>query len=149
RGTRETGGAAMRHLFGIGMVGVLLLGLSNERSQSADAASPKWLSATAYVVPKETATEGEGYFALIEGLNQRLYIGTHANGINSWLVEFDPSAAKMNIVVDAHKAITVKCSGFAAQSKIHTRNNTGASGRIYFGTKQGYPTQDESRLAYP
>ncbi len=109
----------------------------------------KWLSSTAYVIPKETATEGEGYFAIIEGLNRRLYIGTHANGVNSWLVEFDAAALKMNVVVDAHAAITVKCSGFASQSKIHTRNNTGASGKIYFGTKQGYPTSEESRLAYP
>src|SRR5947208_1197102 len=120
-----------------------------ELAWAGDGVPSNWLVATAYVVPKETATEGEGYFALIEGLNQRLYIGTHANGINSWLVEFDPAAAQMKIVADAHQAITVKCSGFAAQSKIHTRNNTGASGKIYFGTKQGYPTKDESRLAYP
>ena len=53
----------------------------------------KWLSSTAYVIPKETATEGEGYFAIIEGLNRRLYIGTHANGVNSWLVEFDAAAS--------------------------------------------------------
>ncbi|MFN4260440.1 MAG: hypothetical protein ACK4RK_14190, partial [Gemmataceae bacterium] len=52
--------------------------------------APQWLPATAYVIPKWTATEGEGYFALIEGHNGRLYIGTHANGVNSWLVEFDP-----------------------------------------------------------
>jgi hypothetical protein len=25
------------------------------------------------------------------------------------------------------------------QAKIHTRNNTGVSGKIYFGTKQGSP----------
>ncbi|MBI3864862.1 MAG: hypothetical protein HY290_23545, partial [Planctomycetia bacterium] len=52
----------------------------------------KWLKATAYVVPKETASEGEGYFSIIEGLNGRLYVGTHANAVNSWLVEFDPQA---------------------------------------------------------
>ena len=28
-----------------------------------------WLQATAYAVPKETATEGEGYFSIIEGHN--------------------------------------------------------------------------------
>ena len=27
----------------------------------------KWLQATAYAIPKETATEGEGYFSIIEG----------------------------------------------------------------------------------
>ena len=110
----------------------------------------KWIEATAYVIPKETATEGEGYFSIIEGNNRRLYIGTHANGVNSWLVEFDPGATEMKIVVDAHKAIGTDLKGFGAQSKIHTRNNVGkVSGRIYFGTKQGYPTKDENREDYP
>lgn len=109
----------------------------------------KWVPSTAFVVPKETATEGEGYFAIIEGLNNRLYIGTHANAVNSWLVEFDPAAKKMNIVVDAHKAIGKDLKGFGSQSKIHTRNNTGKSGLIYFGTKQGYPNKDEKREDYP
>src|SRR5206468_12586464 len=94
----------------------------------------KWIKATAYAVPKETATEGEGYFSIIEGLNGRLYIGTHANAVNSWLVEFDPAAEKMKAVVDAHKAIGKDLKGFGAQAKIHTRNNVGASGKIYFGT---------------
>src|ERR1035437_5725721 len=49
-----------------------------------------WLPVTAYAVPKETAPEGEGYFSIIEGHNGRLYIGTHADGVNAWLVEFDP-----------------------------------------------------------
>ena len=60
-----------------------------------DLTKAKWVKSTAYVVPKETCTEGEGYFSIIEGLNDRLYIGTHANAVNSWLVEFDPAAAKM------------------------------------------------------
>jgi hypothetical protein len=106
----------------------------------------KWIDATAYVIPKETATDGEGYFAIIEGHNRRLYIGTHANAVNSWLVEFDPGAEKMKIVVDAHKAIGNDLKGFGAQAKIHTRNNTGKlTGKIYFGTKQGYPTQGRAR----
>ena len=111
----------------------------------------KWLPATAYAVPKETAPEGEGYFAIVEGHNGRLYIGTHANAVNSWLVEFDPTAAKMNIVTDAHKAIGKDIKGFGSQAKIHTRNNVGASGKIYFGTKQGYPdtAKGEKREDYP
>jgi len=114
------------------------------------AAEPiKWLQATAYAVPKETATEGEGYFSIIEGLNGRLYIGTHANAVNSWLVEFDPVAEKMKVVTDAHKAIGKDLRGFGAQAKIHTRNNVGASGKIYFGTKQGYPDKTEKREDYP
>lgn len=125
---------------------------SHESFAAGDPEKPagaKWLPAKAFVVPKETATEGEGYFAIIEGHNGRLYVGTHANGVNSWLVEFDPKAEKMNVVVDAHKAITVTASGLASQAKIHTRNNTGASGRIYFATKQGYGAKGEDRLAYP
>src|SRR5262245_6146465 len=112
-------------------------------------APAKWLPATAYCVPKETATEGEGYFAIIEGLNKKLYIGTHANAVNSWLVEFDPAAKQMKVAVDAHKAIGADAKGFAAQAKIHTRNNVGASGKVYFGTKQGYPAKDEKRTDYP
>ena len=118
-------------------------------ASAADAPVRKWLPSTAHVIPKETATEGEGYFAIIEGLNGRFYIGTHANAVNSWLVEFDPVAKQMKIVVDAHKAIGKDLRGFGAQSKIHTRNNTGASGKIYFGTKQGYPTATEKREDYP
>jgi hypothetical protein len=116
-----------------------------------DLATAKWVKSTAFVVPKETATEGEGYFAIIEGLNGRLYIGTHANAVNSWLVEFDPAAEKMKVVVDAHKAIGKDLRGFGAQAKIHTRNNVGASGKIYFGTKQGYPdtAKGEKREDYP
>jgi sugar lactone lactonase YvrE len=109
----------------------------------------KWIESTAFVIPKETAPEGEGYFSIVCGNNGRLYIGTHANAVNAWLVEFDPKAEKMNVVVDAHKAIGTDATGFAAQSKIHTRNNVGASGKIYFGTKQGYPAEGEKREDYP
>jgi len=108
-----------------------------------------WVPSTAHVIPKFTAPEGEGYFSIIEGHNGRLYIGTHANAVNSWLVEFDPKAQKMKVVVDVHKAIGTTATGFASQSKIHTRNNVGASGKIYFGTKQGYPTAEEKREDYP
>ncbi len=116
----------------------------------APPASPaKWLQATAHLIPKETAPEGEGYFSIIEGRNDRLYIGTHANGVNSWLVEFAPKGPRMRVVVDAHKAIGTDAKGFASQAKIHTRNNVGASGKIYFGTKQGYPAAGETREDYP
>ena len=45
----------------------------------------------------------------------------------------------MKAVVDTHKEIGTTATGFAAQAKIHTRNNVGTSGKIYFGTKQGRP----------
>ena len=34
-------------------------------------------------------------------------------------------------------------TGYAAQSKLHTRNFVGPSGKIYVGSKQGYPTAQE------
>src|SRR6516225_3317875 len=133
------------------LVAFILSGLCLTSSARAEqeVATARWVKSTAYAVPKETATEGEGYFSIIEGLNGRLYIGTHANGVNSWLVEFDPAAPKMKVVTDAHKAIGKDLKGFGSQAKIHTRNNTGASGRIYFGTKQGYPSATEKREDYP
>jgi len=128
----------------------LVLGMAASPTFAADPLPDRWIGARAHVVPKETAPEGEGYFSIIEGHNGRLYIGTHANAVNSWLVEFDPEAGKMKKVVDAHQAIGVDVRGFAAQSKIHTRNNTGKlTGRIYFGTKQGYPAEGETREDYP
>lgn len=108
-----------------------------------------WLPATAYAVPQETAPQGEGYFSIVEGYNRRLYIGTHAERQNSWLVEFDPRTEKMRPVVDAHREIGTTATGFAAQAKIHTRNNVGASGKIYFGTKQGHPQPPETWKDYP
>jgi hypothetical protein len=129
------------------------LTVATERGLAKEPPDPKaktaWLPATAYTIPKETAPEGEGYFAIVEGHNGRLYIGTHANGVNSYLVEFDPSTKQMKVVVDVHKAIGVDKKGFGSQAKIHTRNNVGKSGKIYFGTKQGYPAAGEKREDYP
>ena len=137
----------------IAAAGQLALGPAPAAGQ--DAPKRNWLPSKAYCVPKETATEGEGYFSIIEGHNGRLYIGTHANAVNSWLVEFDPANANnpqqgMKVVVDTHKAIGKDLKGFGSQAKIHTRNNTGKlTGKIYFGTKQGYPNDKEKREDYP
>lgn len=132
-------------------VATLAAGVFRVAPSAAQEKSPprKWVDATAYVIPKETAPDGEGYFSIVCGNNGRLYIGTHANAVNSWLVEFDPRAKQMQVVVDAHQEIGTNATGFAAQAKIHTRNNVGASGKIYFGTKQGYPTEGEKREDYP
>lgn len=132
----------------LALLTVAALGSSALRAE--DEPKYKWVPSTAYVIPKYTATEGEGYFSIIEGHNKRLYIGTHANAVNSWLVEFDPATEKMDVVVDTHKAIGKDLKGFGSQAKIHTRNNVGASGKIYFGTKQGYPDEKkEKREDYP
>ena len=128
---------------------IALLFFSIHASLNAEIPKPQWLRTTAHLIPKWTAPEGEGYFSIIEGHNQRLYIGTHANGANSWLVEFSPKSGKMKIVTDVHKAAGIKANGFAAQAKIHSRNNVGRSGKIYFCTKQGYPAKGESRSKYP
>lgn len=108
-----------------------------------------YLPSKAYRIPKETVSEESGYFSIIEGLDKKVYVGTAKYGSNAYLVEFDPEEESMRIVVDAHKEIGTSPSGFAAQAKIHTRNNVGRSGRIYFGTKQGYPQKGESRELYP
>jgi len=117
--------------------------------------SEHWLWSTAYRIPPETTTEESGYFALVEGHNRRIYIGAAKYGDNAFLVEFDPAVARhehgksaMRIVVDAEKEIGVDRKGFAAQAKFHTRGNVGESGRIYHGTKQGYPKEGEKRSDY-
>src|SRR5205085_1022003 len=38
-------------------------------------------------------------------------------------------------------------TGYAAQSKLHTRNFVGPSGKIYVGSKQGYPSPAENEAA--
>ncbi len=109
---------------------------------------PHWVWTKAHALPKHTTSEGSGYFSIIEGANGKLYIGTAKYGHNAFLVEFDPQTEKMKVVVDAHKEIGTTATGFAAQAKIHTRNNIGKSGKIYFGTKQGYPQKTEKRADY-
>src|SRR5204863_6635091 len=80
--------------------------------------------------------------------NGRLYIGAAKYGVDAYLIEFDPKTETMKMVLDVHQVIGSKAKGFAAQSKIHTRNNVGASGKIYVGSKQGYPEKGEKRSDY-
>lgn len=126
----------------------LLVATAAHPASAAPAAEP-WLWSTAHLIPKETTNQGSGYFSIIEGHNGRLYIGTAKYGEDAYLVEFDPATGKMEIVVDAQKEIGTTAKGFAAQSKFHTRNNVGASGKIYLGTKQGYPQAGEIWSQYP
>lgn len=108
-----------------------------------------WLWSEAHAIPKQTTSEGSGYFSIIEGHNGRIYVGAAKYRHNAYLVEFDPHTKGMRIVLDAHKEIGTEARGFAAQAKFHTRNNVGASGKIYLATKQGYPAEGESRSDYP
>lgn len=115
------------------------------------AAQPKapftYVQARAYHIPPETTTEESGYFSLCEGRNNKIYIGTSAYGRNAFLVEFDPATEKMRIVLDTHKLVGQKTTGYAAQAKLHTRNFVGPSGKIYVGSKQGYlsPAEQAAR----
>jgi hypothetical protein len=111
-------------------------------------ASP-WLIGKAYKIPSQYTNQESGYFSIVEGHNRRLYIGAAKYGINAYLIEFDPKTEAMRMVVDVHRVIGSRATGFAAQAKIHTRNNVGASGKIYFATKQGYPEKGEKRTDYP
>ena len=118
-------------------------------SQAQESAQSRhWLWSKPYAIPYETTSEQSGYFSIVEGLNGRIYIGTAKYGDNAYLVEFDPTMQQMKIVLDAEKEIGVDRQGFAAQAKFHTRNNVGPSGRIYLGTKQGYPLEGEKRTDY-
>ena len=119
------------------------------RTHSVPPHRPRWLRTHATAILKETTSEGSGYFSIVEGRDGKLYIGTAKYGSNAYLVEFDPVLRSQRVVVDAHRAIGTVARGFAAQAKFHTRNHVGESGRIYLGTKQGYPMPGESRDAYP
>lgn len=110
---------------------------------------PRWLLGRATKLPSEYTNQESGYFSIVEGLNGRLYIGAAKYGVNAYLLEHDPKTNTTKMVVDAHKVIGTDAKGFAAQSKFHTRNNVGPSGKIYVGTKQGYPEKGESRDLYP
>jgi hypothetical protein len=124
---------------------VLFLAVS-PRATAQEAKAPfPYISVNAFHIPPETTTEESGYFSLCEGRNGRIYIGTAAYGRNSYLVEFDPSTEQIRIVLDTHKLVGLPLTptGYAAQSKLHTRNFVGPSGKIYVGSKQGYPTAAE------
>jgi len=108
-----------------------------------------WLLGHAYKIPSEFTNQESGYFSIVEGKNGRLYIGAAKYGVDAYLIEFDPKTEKMQMVLDVQKVIGSDAKGFAAQAKIHTRNNVGASGKIYVGSKQGYPEKGEKREDYP
>jgi sugar lactone lactonase YvrE len=121
--------------------------MSGANTRGAEPA-PRWLLATAYKIPTQYTNQESGYFSIIEGHNGCLYIGAAKYGVNAYLIEFDPKTGAMKMVMDVHQVIGAHATGFAAQAKIHTRNNVGASGKIYVATKQGYPEKGEKRSDY-
>lgn len=119
------------------------LGTAPAAAQPRREAPFRYVRAKAYHIPPETTTEESGYFSLCEGRNGKIYIGSAAYGRNAFLVEFDPRTERMRVVLDAHRLVGQRETGYAAQAKIHTRNFVGPSGKIYVGTKQGYPSSAE------
>jgi hypothetical protein len=105
--------------------------------------------AKAYHVLPETTSEESGYFSLCEGRNGKVYVGTAQYQFNSYLVEFDPRTERQRIVIDTRRLCGVTAAGYAAQSKIHTRNFVGPSGKIYVGSKQGYRVIPGDTSEYP
>jgi len=108
-----------------------------------------FISGQAFHILPQTHNHESGYFSLCEGLDGKLFVGTAKYGVNSYLVELDPATGKQRIVIDTHKLCGYTGTGFAAQAKIHTRNFVAPSGKIYVGTKQGYPEGDENPNSYP
>lgn len=126
----------------------IALPISAEEGEECGDAKPGYLPGKAIHIPTEFTNQESGYFSIIEGHNGRVYVGTAKYGENAYLVEFDPVKSVINMVVDVHRVLRKMVRGIAAQAKIHTRNNVGESGKIYFGTKQGYPEKGESKDAY-
>lgn len=109
---------------------------------------PNYVSATAYHLLPETTSEESGYFSLSESLDGAIHVGTAKYNANAFLIEFDPGTGKQRVVLDTHKTCGLTATGYAAQSKIHTRNFVGPSGKVYVGSKQGYAVEGDSQ-AYP
>lgn len=112
----------------------------------------RWLLGQAYHIPSEYTNQESGYFSIVAGHDSRVYVGAAKYNVNAYLIEFNPMNAVMRLVMDVHQVIMQFLTGFAAQAKIHTRNNVGQlTGKIYVGSKQGYPDEKkgEKRSDYP
>ena len=116
--------------------------------QLCAAEPPRYVTATAHYILPETTSEESGYFSLSESRDGAIHIGSAKYGSNSFLVEFDPRSARQRIVLDTNKTCGLTATGYAAQAKLHTRNSVGPSGKIYVGSKQGYPLKGDTQ-EYP
>lgn len=134
------------------MVGIMVALAAGAAAGEAPKAAPfGYVWAKAYHILPETTSDESGYFSLCTGLDGSIYVGTAKYGANSYLVEFDPPSETQKIVIDTHKVCGLSATGYAAQAKIHTRNFVGKSGKIYVGSKQGYPTEQDKKdkVEYP
>ncbi len=63
---------------------LFVVGLFPRQARADERPLPaKWLPATAYAVPKQTANQGSGYFSIVTGKNGNQYIGTANYGVSS------------------------------------------------------------------
>lgn len=127
---------------------VIVCALFSAGTAIADEAPFAYLSGTAHHVLPGTHDYESGYFSLSEGSDGAIYVGTAKYGVNAFLVRLDPETGQQRIAIDTHRLCGIEASGMAAQAKIHTRNHVAPSGRIYVGSKQGYPTGDERHSDY-
>src|SRR5207244_7790539 len=98
---------------------VLLLVIALIFSGSLHAAEPEkphWLLGQAYKIPSQYTNQESGYFSIVEGHNGRVYVGAAKYGVNAYLIEFDPKAAAMKMVMDVHQVIGSDAKAFAAQA---------------------------------
>ena len=109
---------------------------------------PRYVEAVATHILPETTSEESGYFSLHEADDGTIGVGTAKYGHNAYLVAFDPRSGSQRIVLDTHRTCGLSATGYAAQAKLHTRNAVGPSGRVYVGSKQGYP-KDGDKQSYP
>jgi len=104
---------------------------------------------TAYHILPETHTDESGYFSIVEGKDGKIYIGTAKYDYNAFLVEFDPKTETQKIVIDTNKVNGLTATGYASQSKLHTRNFVGPSGTVYVGSQEGYRRIKGDESVYP
>ena len=134
---RFSGGSAMRSVFTLSFY--LLAALLLTPAQAGDE-KPRYILGKAYHIPSEYTNQESGYFSIIEGKNGRLYIGTAKYGVNAYLVEFDPKTGVMQMVVDVHRVIGTMLTRLRGPGEDpHAQQRRQLTGKIYFGTKQGYP----------
>ena len=119
-------------------LGILFAALRTE------GAPPVYVPSTAFRSLPETTSEESGYFSLSESFDGAIHVGTAKYNQNAFLVELDPRNGHQRIVLDTNKTCGLSATGYAAQSKLHTRNFVGPSGKVYVGSKQGYRKEGDT-----